>query len=318
MIQKEKLLSMYEMMLRIRRFEERLNQLFLAGRLPGTIHLYIGQEAVAVGVCSALRPDDYATSTHRPHGHALAKGLSTRAMMAELFAKATGCCRGKGGSMHVGDMRVGMVPAIAIVGAGVPIAAGIGLSCKRRATDQVVACFFGDGALNEGAFHEGLNMAALWNLPVILVCENNFYGASTHISRSMPVTDLAARGAAYGIPAQTVDGMDVLAVHAATSQAVDRARAGQGPTFLECQTYRFVGHSRSDPGLYRPPEEVAEWQARDPIPRLRQQLVEAGTATPEELTAIEENIEAELDDAVAFAEASPDPRPEDALEHVYA
>jgi len=209
---KDRLLWMYERMLKIRRFEEEAHLLFLQGELPGTLHLYSGQEAVAVGVCAALRPDDYITSTHRPHGHALAKGISPNALMAELFARTTGCCRAKGGSMHVGDIDVGMVPAIAIVGAGIPIAAGIGLAFKRLGTDRAVACFFGDGASNEGAFHEGLNVAAIWDLPVIFVCENNLYGASTHVSQVMRVEHVADRAAAYGMPGVVVDGMDVLAV----------------------------------------------------------------------------------------------------------
>lgn len=314
---KDRLLWMYERMVKIRRFEEEAHLLFLKGELPGTVHLYTGQEAVAVGVCAALRSDDYVTSTHRPHGHALAKGVSPKALMAELFARATGCCRAKGGSMHVGDIRVGMVPAIAIVGAGIPIAAGIALAFKRLGTDRVVACFFGDGASNEGAFHEGLNMAAIWDLPVIFVCENNLYGASTHVSRVMRVQHVADRAAAYGMPGVVVDGMDVLVVYDAVQQAVDRARAGQGPTLVECETYRYVGHSRSDPGHYRPQAEVEAWRARDPIPRLRAWLLAEGIATAGEIEVIEKAVERELEEAVAFARASPEPRPEEALEDVY-
>ncbi|MFQ6059599.1 MAG: thiamine pyrophosphate-dependent dehydrogenase E1 component subunit alpha, partial [Anaerolineae bacterium] len=314
---KDRLLWMYERMLKIRRFEEEAHLLFLQGELPGTLHLYSGQEAVAVGACAALRPDDYITSTHRPHGHALAKGVSPNALMAELFARTTGCCRAKGGSMHVGDIGVGMVPAIAIVGAGIPIAAGIGLAFKRLGTDRAVACFFGDGASNEGAFHEGLNMAAIWDLPVIFVCENNLYGASTHVSQVMRVEHVADRAAAYGMPGVVVDGMDVLAVYDAVQEAVARARAGQGPTLLECKTYRYMGHSRSDPGHYRSPEEVEAWRARDPIPRLKAWLLEKSIATAEEVEELERAVERELEEAVAFARASPRPRPEEALEGVY-
>lgn len=314
---KNHLLWMYERMLKIRRFEEEAHLLFLKGELPGTLHLYSGQEAVAVGACAALRPDDYITSTHRPHGHALAKGVSPNALMAELFAKTTGCCRARGGSMHVGDINVGMVPAIAIVGAGIPIAAGIGLAFKRLRTDRAVACFFGDGASNEGAFHEGLNMAAIWDLPVIFVCENNLYGASTHVSQVMRVKHVADRAAAYGMPGVVVDGMDVLAVYGAVQEAVARARAGQGPTLVECETYRYVGHSRSDPGHYRSQEEVEAWRARDPIPRLRTWLLEESIATAEEVEELEKAVEQELEEAVAFARASPRPRTEEALEGVY-
>jgi pyruvate dehydrogenase E1 component alpha subunit len=314
---KDHLLWMYERMLKIRRFEEEAHLLFLKGELPGTLHLTSGQEAVAVGVCAVLRPDDYVTSTHRPHGHALAQGVSPKALMAELFARTTGCCRAKGGSMHVGDISVGMVPAIAIVGAGIPIAAGIGLAFKRLGTDRVVACFFGDGASNEGAFHEGLNMAAIWDLPVIFVCENNLYGASTHVSKVMRVNHVADRAAAYGMPGLVVDGMDVLAVYDALQEAVARARAGQGPTLVECETYRYVGHSRSDPGHYRPQEEVETWRARDPIPRLKTWLLEEGIATSEKMEELEKTVEREIEEAVAFARASPEPRPEEALEGVY-
>jgi len=305
------LLCLYREMLLIRRFEERCNALFLQGRIPSTLHLYIGQEAVAVGICSVLRRDDYLTSTHRPHGHALAKGVSPRAIMAELFAKATGCCRGKGGSMHVGDIAVGAVPAIAIVGAGAPIAAGIGLSARMRGTDQVVACFFGDGGANEGAVHEAMNMAAIWRLPVLFACENNLYGASTPVSEVIAVPDIADRAAAYGMPGVVVDGMDVLAVREAAAAAVVRARGGGGPTLIECKTYRLCGHSRSDACGYRTREEEAAWKERDPLARL------SGALGGEAVAGLEEEVAAVIDDAVAFAEASPDPQPEDTLRHVF-
>ncbi len=315
---KELLLKMYSRMLMARRFEEEVNLLFLKGELPGTLHLYVGQEAVAVGVCSALRQDDYITSTHRPHGHAVAKGVPTRALMAELYAKTTGCCGGYGGSMHMGDLSVGMVPAIAIVAGGIPVAAGIGLAFKRMKTDRVVGCFFGDGATNEGAFHEGVNMAAIWDLPVVFVCENNLYGASTHVSRVTKLKHIADRAAGYDIPGETVDGMDVIAVYDATLKAVKRARSGKGPTLIECETYRYLGHSRTDPGAYRPPDEVAVWKARDAIQQLRTRMLKDGTATAAELDGVVAAVEAELQDSIEFARQSPRHKPEDALLNVFA
>ncbi|MBX7235006.1 MAG: thiamine pyrophosphate-dependent dehydrogenase E1 component subunit alpha [Caldilineales bacterium] len=310
-------LHLYGQMLTIRRFEERCNYLYMQGRIPSTLHLYIGQEAVAVGVCAHLHTDDYVASTHRPHGHAIAKGVALRAIMAELFAKDTGCCRGKGGSMHVGDVNVGMFPAIAIVGGGIPIAAGAALASKRLGNGRVAVSFFGEGASNEGAFHETLNMAAIWQLPVVFVCENNLYAASTPVSWVFKVEDVASRASAYGIPGEIVDGNDVLAVYEAAGRAVERARSGGGPTLLECKTYRLVGHSRSDPRTYRTKEEEADWAGRDPLPRLASHLLASGQATEATLAAIDQEVTAAIDDAVAFAEASPSPRPEDALNHVF-
>jgi pyruvate dehydrogenase E1 component alpha subunit len=308
---------LYEMLVRIRRFEERVYYLFLEGSMPGTIHLYLGQEAVAVGLCANLRTDDYVTSTHRAHGHALAKGVSPRALMAELFGKATGCCGGKGGSMHVGDMRVGMVPSIAVVGAGIPIAAGLALAAKLRKTGQVSVCFFGDGAANEGTFHEGINLAAIWDLPVVFVCENNLYGASTHITKVMKIANVADRAVAYGIPGIVADGNDVVAVSEAAAQAVDRARNGGGPTLLECKTYRQSGHSRSDPGNYRSKEEVAFWKERDPLMIQRRRLLGQRLLDEAGLAALEARVEQEIEAAVAFARSSPEPRGEQVLRHVY-
>ncbi|MBI2844185.1 MAG: thiamine pyrophosphate-dependent dehydrogenase E1 component subunit alpha [Armatimonadetes bacterium] len=316
-VEKDLLRRMYYQMLMARRFEEQASLLFVNGELPGTVHLYAGQEAVAVGVCSALRKDDYITSTHRPHGHAVAKGIPVKALMAELFAKTTGCCRGYGGSMHMGDIDYGMVPAIAIVGGGIPVAAGIGLAFKRLKTDRVVACFFGDGASSEGAFHEGVNMAAIWDLPVIFVCENNLYGASTHVSRVMKVDNIAERASAYGIPGVIADGMDVLSVYDATVEAVERARSGSGPTLIECKTYRFLGHSRTDPQQYRSKEEMEFWKSKDAIPRLKAWLIENEHFTAEEIDRIHEEVERELDEAVEFAKNSPSPLPEDALKNVF-
>lgn len=310
-------LDLYRSMLLIRRFEERVYYLFLEGEIPGTLHQYQGQEAVAVGVCDVLRKDDWITSTHRPHGHALAKGVSPRAAMAELYGKETGCCRGRGGSMHLGDPDVGMLPAIAIVGGGNTVVTGLGLAFKLRRTDQVAVCFFGDGATNEGAFHEGLNFAAVQGLPVVFVCENNGYGASTPWERVSLVSSVAARADAYGVPGRVVDGMDVLAVRDATAEAVGNARAGAGPTLVECLTYRFVGHSRGDARGYRSREEEAEWQERDPIERLRRHLVETGEAGEDAFEPIHEDVDAVLEDAVEFARASPDPDPAEMLGEAY-
>ncbi len=310
-------LDLYRTMLTIRRFEECCNYLYMQGRIPSTLHLYIGQEAVATGVCAHLRPNDFISSTHRPHGHAIAKGVALRSIMAELFAKRTGCCKGKGGSMHVGDMAVGMFPAIAIVGGGIPVATGAALACKRLAAGGVSVAFFGEGATNEGAFHESLNMAAIWQLPAVFVCENNLYAASTPVSVAFRSDSVAGRAAAYGLPGEVADGNDVLAVYDAAGRAIERARSGGGPTLLECMTYRQCGHSRSDPRTYRSKEEEAEWAGRDPIKRLGAHLLAQGLATQSALDQVEKDVTAMVDDAVAFAEASPAPEPEEALQHVF-
>ncbi|MBS7645794.1 dehydrogenase E1 component subunit alpha/beta [Candidatus Bathyarchaeota archaeon] len=308
---------MYRGMLRIRRFESAVYRLFLQGAIPGTVHLYAGEEAVAVGVCSNLRDNDYILSTHRGHGHYIAKGCDLKRLMAELYGRVGGCCKGKGGSMHVGEFSKGMLPAIAIVGANVPVGAGVALSFKMRDTDQVAACFFGDGAVNQGMWHEGVNLAAVWDLPLILVCENNFYAASTHISKSLRIERVSDRASAYGIKGVTVDGNDVLAVYEAAGEAVERARNGEGPTLIECLTYRHGGHSRGDPATYRPKDEVEEWLKRDPIPRFKARLIEWGVLKPEEAEQMESEVEDEIRRAVEFAEASPWPRPEVALEDTY-
>ena len=310
-------IEMYRRMLTIRRFEERCNQLFMQGKIPSTLHLYIGQEAVAVGVCSHLTERDYATSTHRPHGHAIAKGVDIRTIMAELFAKRTGCCKGKGGSMHVGDIRVGMIPAIAIVGGNIPLTTGVALACKRLGNGSVAVCFMGDGATNEGAFHEGLNMAAIWNLPALFVVENNLYAASTPVGAAFKIRDIADRAAAYGMPGKVVDGMDVLQVYEAAGRAIGLARAGGGPTLLECKTYRLCGHSRSDPRTYRTKEEEQEWAGHDPLLRMAAHLKATGAATDESLAQAEKKVAEAIDEAVAFAESSPAPAPEEALEDVF-
>ncbi|RJS70166.1 pyruvate dehydrogenase (acetyl-transferring) E1 component subunit alpha [Candidatus Bathyarchaeota archaeon] len=309
---------MYRKMFEIRSFEEKVFELYAQNMVPGTIHLYAGEEAVAVGVCSNLRKDDYITSTHRGHGHCIAKGADPKRIMAEILGKKTGYCKGKGGSMHIADFKVGMLGATAVVGAGIPIAMGAGLSIKLRGTDQVVACFFGEGASNQGTFHEGINMAAIWKLPVIFVCENNLYAMGTRQSRVMLIENIADRAASYGIPGVTVDGNDVLAVYEAAREAVERARRGEGPTLIECKTYRHKGHSRVDPAKYRPKEEVEEWLRKDPIKRLREKLLQTNVLAEEEIQRVEEEVSAEIEEAVKFAVESPYPAPEEALEDVYA
>ena len=314
---KEFLLSLYKRMALIRRFEERVKFLFLEGVMPGTIHQYNGQEGIAVGVCSALKPGDVITSTHRPHGHALARGLSVESIMHELFGKTTGCCKGKGGSMHMGDLEKGMVPAVAIVAGAIPMATGIALAMKMKKQPNVVACFMGDGAVNEGAFHEGVNMGSIWSAPVIYVIENNLYSASTPIFDMVRVKKLSDRGAAYGIPGVTVDGNDVLAVHEAARAAIDRAHRGEGPTLLECMTYRITGHSRRDPCNYQPETERKEALDNEPIRRFRSYLLEQGLATEDDVTRIDGEIDAEIEAAVKSAMAAPDPAPEAALEDLF-
>jgi len=302
----------------IRRFEEAVDELFARGLMHGTMHLSIGQEASATGVCRALRPDDYITSTHRGHGHCIAKGADLTRMMAELLAKDTGYCRGRGGSMHIADVSTGNLGANGIVAGGVPIAAGAGLAIQARGGDQVAVSFFGDGATNEGAWHEGVNLAAVWDLPVVFVCENNRYGMSMSVERSVRVANLAERALGYGIPGVTVDGNDLLAVHEATLEAVDRARRGDGPTLLEALTYRHKGHSKSDKNLYRTREEIAHWRTRDPILAFEAAVRGAGTLAEPELTACRDRARDGVRDAVRRARAAPDARPEELLAGVFA
>ncbi len=311
------LLSLYRTMLLIRQFEERVKFLFLEGIMPGTIHQYQGQEAVAAGVCAALNADDVITSTHRPHGHAIARGVGVEPMMHELFGKVTGCCHGKGGSMHIGDLDKGMVPAIAIVGGNVPIATGIALAFKMRKEKRVAVSFMGDGATNEGAFHEAVNMGAIWSLPVVYVIENNLYSASTPIAQTVKLKHLSDRAAGYGIPGVTVDGNDVLAVYEAARKAVAQARAGKGPTLLECVTYRITGHSRRDPCHYQPEAERKVALLKEPIGRFARHLIAAGIADQAALDAIRDDVDVEIERAVKSAMAAADPKPEDALEDVF-
>jgi pyruvate dehydrogenase E1 component alpha subunit len=314
----EELLEMYRKMLEIRFFEERVGGLWRKGLLPGSVHLYSGQEAVAVGVCTNLRKEDYVTSTHRGHGHILAKGGSMSKLMAELYGKKDGYCGGKGGSMHAAAMDIGVVGANPIVGSGFPIAAGVGLSFKMMKTDRVCACFFGDGASNQGSFHEGMNFASIWKLPVIFVCENNLYGVSVNVSASTSVVDIASRAAAYQIPGEVVDGMDVCAVSDAAAEAVERARKGLGPSLLECKTYRFEGHSRGDPafGVYRTREEVEAWRNKDPIEKLRKHLLSSGMMTLADDKNARDSINIAVEEAVRFSQQSPYPDVVDAMKDV--
>ena len=315
---KEKLAEMLRKMLQIRLFEEKVFESYAQNLVPGTIHLYAGEEAVAVGVCSNLGIDDYITSTHRGHGHCIAKGADLKRTMAEILGKRTGYCKGKGGSMHIADFSIGMLGATAVVGAGLPIAVGAGLSTRLRKTDQVVACFFGEGASNQGTFHESINMASTWKLPVIFVCENNLYAMGTRQSKVMAIENVADRAVAYGIPGVVTDGNDVLAVYDAAQNAIKRARDGGGPTLIECKTYRQKGHSRVDAAKYRPKEEVEQWLSKDPIRRFRERLLQRNSATIAEIEQIEKEVLAEIEEAFKFALESPFPAPEEALEDVYA
>jgi len=314
---REFLLGLLERMTLIRCFEERIKLLFLQGKMPGTIHQCQGQEATAVGVCSALHPDDYITSTHRPHGHALAKGLTPLEILIELFGKGTGCCKGKGGSMHIGNMEKGMVPAIAIVAGGLPLAVGMGLAFKMKKSGQVAGCFFGDGASSEGAFHEAVNMAAIWDLPVLFICENNLYGASTRIEKVTRLKNVAGKASAYGIRAETLDGNDVLAVYEAARRAVEECRSGKGPVLLELMTYRITGHSRRDPCTYQPQKEREEWLQKEPIGVFRKKLLAREDITEKDLEEIGHKIEQELTEAVELAQKEPEPEMEDLTTHVF-
>ncbi|MDP6825260.1 MAG: thiamine pyrophosphate-dependent dehydrogenase E1 component subunit alpha, partial [Dehalococcoidales bacterium] len=308
-VAKEKLLDLYRTMVRIRRFEERVSEEFAAGNIPGSVHVYIGEEAVATGAIAHLRKDDYIMSTHRGHGHLVAKGGKMNLMMAELFAKQTGYCLGKGGSMHIADLDIGMLGAAGIVGSGIPIATGAGLSARIRGTDQVTICFFGDGASNIGRFHEGINMASIWKLPVIFLCENNLWAVSVPTSTSLAIQDIADRGVAYGIPGVVVDGQDVMAVYEAVGEAVTRAKKGEGPTLVEAKTYRYRGHFEGDAGTYRPREEIEKWLARDPINIFREQLTKTQMLTEKQVAEIDKEALEEVAKAVQFAKESPFPKP---------
>jgi len=314
---REVLLDLYARLVRTRCFEDTVYNLFLTETMPGTVHLSTGQEAVTAGVCAQLRRDDYVVPSFRGHGEYLAKGGDPRTAMAEIFAKATGCAGGTSGSMHLSDPPAGIVPGVAIVGAGIPIAAGLALAASLRRSGQVAVAFFGDGATNCGYFHEGLNLAAIWRLPVVFVCANNLYGVSTPFHETTLAENVAERAAAYGLPGQRLDGNDVLAVYQAAGQAIAAARRGDGPALLECMTYRFHGHSRFEPGRYRPPGELDEWRARDPLPRFKARLLEADPSLAASLSEIENAVQAQIAEAVEFARRSPEPVPAAPLQMVY-
>ena len=305
-------------MVTIRRFEERAEQLYKAGMIGGGSHSSAGEEASAVGVCAALQPTDWIVTNYRGSGHCIAKGLELDRIMAEFFGKSTGCCKGMGGAMHLSDYALGILPTSAIVGGGIPIATGAALNAKLFDTGQVAVCFFGDGASNQGAFHESLNLAAIWKLPVILVCENNRYAVSMPIQNAIAIENIADRAAGYGIPGQVVDGNDVDAVYAAATQAVERARTGQGATLLELKTYRHRGHYIGDPVKYRSEQELAEYMAQDPIVRLRERLLANGALTNAGFDEMEAQAKAEIERAVEFALSSPRPTESELMQNVYA
>lgn len=317
-LERELCVSMLREMHLIRFFEETVDDLFARGLVHGTMHLSIGQEASAVGSVCALRDDDYILSTHRGHGHCIAKGANIKLMMAEFLGKETGYCRGRGGSMHIADMEGRNLGANGVVGGGIPLAAGVGLSLKIRGADEIVMGFFGDGAANQGSFHEALNMAAIWSLPVVYVCENNRYGMSMSTSRALNIESISERAAAYGMAGATVDGNDVVAVHQAATKAVERARAGDGPTLLECKTYRWKGHSKSDLERYRTKEEVEAWKKRCPIKRFRQLLISEGVIDEGEAEEIEEEAGRTIAEALEYAQSSPEPAVDTIGEGVYA
>jgi pyruvate dehydrogenase E1 component alpha subunit len=314
----ERLVELLQQMRLIRAFEWKADQLYAEGKVHGTMHLSIGQEATAVGAIAALEAEDYIFSTHRGHGHCLAKGADVNLMMAEFRGKETGYCRGRGGSMHIADLEGGNLGANGVVGGGLAMACGAALAQKMQKTGKVVLCFFGDGASNQGIFHEALNLAAIWRLPVVYFCENNQYGMSMHVTRSTAVERISDRSLAYGIPGQTVDGNDLLEVYQATSEAVEQARTGHGPVLLEGITYRWKGHSKSDANRYRTKEEIDEWKEKDPIRRFERLLVGEGLVTPERVREIEAQAQQQIDSAVEFADACPEPSLETIEEGVYA
>lgn len=317
-LSKELLIDMYRRMLRIREFELAAMDLFKRGQVKGAVHPYIGQEASGVGVCTALRRDDLIAGTHRSHGHNIAKGADTAKMMAEILGKETGYCQGRGGSMHIAAFETGSLGALAVVGSGIPLAVGAALAFKLRGEDRVAVPFTGEAGSNTGNWHESLNMASVWNLPVIFVLENNHYGVSTNIEDAAHVKDLSVRAAAYGIPGVRVDGFDVLAVYKVAEEAVARARRGDGPTLIVTEAYRFEGHYAGEPEVYRNRSEVEEYRKYDPIPRFRTYLLDNGKATATELDADEAEMKQEITDAVKFAKESPAPDPSTAMDYIYA
>jgi pyruvate dehydrogenase E1 component alpha subunit len=316
----DQMMNFYKKMVTIRLFEEKIQDLYARGLVPGLAHLYIGEEAIATGVCANLKREDYITSTHRGHGHVIAKGAELRYMMAELFGKKTGYCKGKGGSMHIADVAIGILGANGIAGGGIPIAVGAALSSKMRKTDQVTVCFFGDGSSNNGTFHEGLNFASVHCLPVVFICENNLYGISVSQKQHQTIQDISIRSIAYNMPGITIDGNDVLAVYEASGKAIQRARAGEGPTLVECKTYRWRGHHEGDPNQgrrYRTMEEIQEWVQKCPIKRFEEKLVIERVLSKNKIKNIWEEIGKKIEEAVEFANQSPFPDPKDIYEDLY-
>ncbi len=312
-------IELHKLMVLIRRFEEESSRLYMQGKIRGFLHLYIGQEAVAAGAVPCLRPDDYVVSHYRDHGHALAKGMDPNTVMAELCGKATGSSGGRGGSMHLFDVSKGFMGGYAIVGGQLPIAVGLAHAIKYREEDRVVVCFFGDGAVNEGEFHESLNLAAVWKLPVLFLLENNLYGMGTHVEKTHALgRDIYLSADAYGIPSAQIDGMDLVAVRDTTSMALERIRSGSGPVFIEAMTYRFRGHSVADPSNYRDSDEVSFWQVRDPIVKFQEAALENEAMTSEDLRRIGEEVERTVSEAVKFAEESEEPDPDRVMDNVYA
>lgn len=316
---RDRLRKMYRKMVLIRLFEERTYQIYLQRKIGGFCHIYSGEEAVAVGSYECINPgEDYSISAYREHGHALASGLTPKSIMAELYGKATGCSRGKGGSMHLFSDELNFMGGHAIVGAHIPLAAGLGFKSYYREEDNVVLCFFGDGAMNQGSVHEGMNLIGLYNLPVILICENNGYGMGTSVDRASAESDLYKRSASYNIPGYRVDGLDVLEVYDVMSSAIDEARESNRPAFIEARTYRYRGHSMSDPAEYRSDEELEEFKEKDPIKRLASKLQDRGWMTEDEVEEIEEEMDGKVQEAIQFAEDSPEPDMDELYEDVYA
>jgi len=314
---RDRLLHIYETMLKIRKFEEAALGLFERNELRGSVHLYIGEEAIAASVCSALTDDDLIASTHRGHGHAIAKGAELTKAMAELMGKATGYCKGRGGSMHIADLEKGNLGANAIVGGGIPIAVGGGLAEKLKGTKNVSVSFFGDGASNQGTFHESLNLASVWKLPVVFICENNGFAITVPVTQSTSVEDISVRAVGYGMPGVSVDGNDVIAICGAVDEAVARARSGGGPSLIECKTYRLKGHWIGDPEVYRTKEDIAKWADKCPIKRLHDYLISNGMVTSDDLDAIETGVAEAIAEAVSFARESPDPDPGYVMDDVF-
>jgi pyruvate dehydrogenase E1 component alpha subunit len=314
----EKLVDLYKQMWVIRFFEEKVDEFFAKGMIHGTTHLCVGQEASASGACAVLEDKDKITSTHRGHGHCIAKGAEVDRMMAELFGRTTGYCKGKGGSMHIADVDKGNLGANGIVGGGLPLAVGAGLTSKMKQAGYVVLCFFGDGASNEGSFHESINLASIWDLPIVFICENNQYGMSGPIKEMINIENIADRAQSYGIPGKVVDGNDIIEVMNQVHEAVELARSGQGPTIIEAKTYRWKGHSKSDAKKYRTREEETEWKKKDPIERFRNVLIHEGLLTEEQAEKLKKEAKDEIENAVEFAKNSPEPTLDDLMEDVFA